>query len=1033
MTQVLHDILDARTKDLSGPGVCYKLGGTSLMYGMDVADMSDQPPNEQEMSFVLPFANGQRRDGVGDLLEVGGIDLERHQKNAINLFDHGKHVALPIGMSWERDETGKYDPSRYTVQLDPNNQTAITKCFVWQGCDDGLIASSTPGLKDHAVCCEQYFHMIVKRMLGCGSIGYQIIDGQEIPPDFQRGVPKGVHLRRVRMLEASLVVLPANMDTVPKHKALEWVREVLAMPRMCGKPLSPVLVKSLTPHLPEQTTTVVGFADVVETKPLEEIEAKAKEAALKSQLPHVREGMHVCSECSKRFYARESAKACHGKEPYALRGKSSKSMEPDPELAKDMVSKIQKVCETFSSLEGLGPDYQNCFWNESEKHVWWEGFDGDGDNIKEVERRLRAIPGVEKVTIEAEANPWGDDGWLFIWRNGEKIRKEWKSGKSVPVPHGDLSESNIPPAKWKPGVGTVKKVPDPANINEFQPGQTVTARKIMTWTDKTTGRVDTFARTGDRLEVVSVTGDGALATVRRPDGKTVQVTGASIRRSKGMPESKSLDEIRKHWKQMRLARARKHAPKSFKFLVTCKHEGKSGQFEVVATSMKDAAEIAKKCSKDKCGMPPSSIKAVKQAGQIKMKSLETKGKAMDDEVELDDASPETPEQQDDDWSGEPFGSQVLRRLHQDKSHLMKEYDGFMGLLDHEPTKGHLGSHMEYMEKFLGDTEKLHGKHYKHLPGIGGKALTEDEAGDIADELETQTEDTEEEPVEDDAPEIEEVDAGTSADDTVEADSGGDSGDEVSGEEALEGMEKDRKGKSLKSNKKAHPCERGERADYGECTPKGGKKKKSMCPDCGKEGCSCNKKAMGSQGGNQWGLQDHEMKNVGEANDFMGELSSTQDFSDEHRMKSYHYHKTLDGIGQMEDVNQDLNQDDVAMKSDPGSDQWQQEEMEEPQHQGSPMSKMCKDMSGWYKQLSQTRDFGDPHRKRCGEMHKAMADMMNGAGTEEEAPVEGEETEEVIPDDMGAMDEKALLNYEKAVTERGKQIAALAKQIAAIRL
>lgn len=1012
----LHDILNARTKRLEG-NYSYKLAGP-MMYGMDVAIADESEPNESEMSFWLPYADGNNRDGVGDLLEIGGIELDRHRDNAINLFDHGKHLVLPIGMTWARNEKGEYDRNQYISEIDVVSQRARDKVFVWQGRDDGMLGKDIPGLKEHAITCEQYFHMVCMKMLGCGSIGYQIIDGVEIPPDYSRGTPKGVHLRRVKKLESSLVVLPANQNTAPKHKGFEWVREVLAMPRMCGKPLSPMFVKSFSDYCPEQTKTVVGFADVVETKSVE-----------------------------------------------------------------------------------------------------------------------------------------------------------------VPIPHGDLNDSKIPPAKWKPGAGAIKRVPEPTNINPFQPGQTVTARKILTFTDKVTGRVDTFARTGDKLEVVNVTGDGALATVRRPDGKQIQVTGASIRRSKGMsnvsnsgskglpfpgwdveanihvndnvgnalllskdgvwkagyydgnpsgklteertfqdessafshyrslanrksmPESKSLDEIRKRYKQLRLARARKHAPKSFKFLVTCKHEGKSGQFEVVATSMKDAAEIAKKCSKDKCGMPPSSIKAVKQAGQIKMKSLgtgvkgirqgqkvkvgdtiegtysigpesaefrgkvsgvemergsrtatygrariqldspinfsyggprtsliltigpdgrieddkydlkslEVKGKAMEDEeVDLETSPDETLDK--DDWSGEPFGSQVLRRLHEDKSYLMKTYDGFMGLLDHEPTKGHLGSHMEYLEKFLGDTEKLHGKHYKHLSPIGGKTkdLTEEEAEDIGDELEEQTEDTEDDPVETEGEETEEEVGGASENETVESDSS--ESDAPTPDEALEGMDKkDKKGKSLKVVKK-----------------------KAMCPECGKEGCSCNGSTQ-TKSGNKWGLQEHEMKSAGEANDFMGELSSTQDFSDEHRMKSYHYHKTLEGIGQMGEVNQDLNQD-PAVKSDPGSDQWQQEEMEEPEHQGNEFQKMCKDMSGWYKQLSQTRDFGDPHRKRCGMLHKAMSDMMNGAETEEVAEDDlGGTLEEDIPGDLGGMDEKALLNYERAAIERSKQIAALAKQVAAIRL
>ncbi len=60
------------------------------------------------------------------------------------------------------------------------------------------------------------------------------------------------------------------------------------------------------------------------------------------------------------------------------------------------------------------------------------------------------------------------------------------------------------------------------------------------------------------------------------------------------------------------------------------------------------------------------------------------------------------------------------------------------------------------------------------------------------------------------------------------------------------------------------------------------------------------------------LDPKEKAMTGEANGFLKELAQTNDFADEHRMKSYHYHKCLEPIsgmmnstkdmGQMEDVN-----------------------------------------------------------------------------------------------------------------------------------
>src|SRR5690606_24340062 len=57
----------------------------------------------------------------------------------------------------------------------------------------------------------------------------------------EKGTPKGLHLLKTLLLEVSAVVLPANQDTVAK---------ALSLPQVCGKPMSPMLVKSLAPYAP---------------------------------------------------------------------------------------------------------------------------------------------------------------------------------------------------------------------------------------------------------------------------------------------------------------------------------------------------------------------------------------------------------------------------------------------------------------------------------------------------------------------------------------------------------------------------------------------------------------------------------------------------------------------------------------------------------------------------------------------------------------------------------------------------------------
>ena len=227
----LRTVLDQRTRQL--PGYSYKVA--TSQYGLDVAFTDQLDVDEKRMAVRILFADGNRRDGVGDLLEVTGIRTERHRRNPIVLFDHGKQVQLPIGLA-EDPQT-----KAYTVEVDPVSKTAWANSFFYQGSSlEGLGGRLSPGNEfEHALFCEQLFDLIVKRFVRAGSIGYQVVKGYQLPPDFERGTPKGLHLIETLMLELSAVVLPANGDTV---------RKALSLPEVCGKKLSPLLVKSLEPY-----------------------------------------------------------------------------------------------------------------------------------------------------------------------------------------------------------------------------------------------------------------------------------------------------------------------------------------------------------------------------------------------------------------------------------------------------------------------------------------------------------------------------------------------------------------------------------------------------------------------------------------------------------------------------------------------------------------------------------------------------------------------------------------------------------------
>lgn len=228
-------VLNGRLKNL--PGAAYKLQGgmASGHYGLDAVVGSELEVNESEMSVRFPFADGKRRDGVGDLLEVGGIDCSRHRQNPITLFDHGKQVTLPIGLA-EDPKT-----KAYTVEIDSVSKEAWVKAFFYRG--GGLSGIDKEKQYDHALFCEQLFDLMRQKYVRSGSIGYQVIAGRKLMADYERGTPEGVHLLAVLLLEASAVVLPANQDTAAK---------VLALPNCCGKPLSPHLVKSFAPFAPEK-------------------------------------------------------------------------------------------------------------------------------------------------------------------------------------------------------------------------------------------------------------------------------------------------------------------------------------------------------------------------------------------------------------------------------------------------------------------------------------------------------------------------------------------------------------------------------------------------------------------------------------------------------------------------------------------------------------------------------------------------------------------------------------------------------------
>lgn len=281
------------TKRLTG--YSYKLMGLGNIPGLPAQEQANQfgldvpfgpddlEIDENQMSCVIPFADGNRVDGSGDVIEVAGIKTERHRANPIVLFDHGKQVTLPVALS--EDPITKL----YTVEIDPIAKKAKGKAFFYQGKWGGKNFNGATEY-DHALFCEQLFDLLAKRYIRAGSIGYQVMKGLPMQGTYGMGIPQGVHLQEVNMLEYSAVVLPCNQDTVGK---------ALSLRRVCGKPLSSHLVKSLSPYAPPRKVQM-GYEGKSEDLPKRRLENQTKLEETNNQIEELRQRWEEAQSSEER-------------------------------------------------------------------------------------------------------------------------------------------------------------------------------------------------------------------------------------------------------------------------------------------------------------------------------------------------------------------------------------------------------------------------------------------------------------------------------------------------------------------------------------------------------------------------------------------------------------------------------------------------------------------------------------------------------------------------------------------------------------
>lgn len=177
-------MLDTRIKLAQQPG----------HYGL-IHEIEASNIDERNMMVRCKWADGNRKDGVGDVTEIAGIICDRHRANPAVFFNHAKEIVLPIAKT--EDEKGQY-----TVFLDPVAREAWADIYFYQG--SGA----------HAKASAEIFDMVVKGFLRGTSFAYQILRAVDMPYEYSTMTPQGKHLLSVMMTEISIVPLPCNADTV---------------------------------------------------------------------------------------------------------------------------------------------------------------------------------------------------------------------------------------------------------------------------------------------------------------------------------------------------------------------------------------------------------------------------------------------------------------------------------------------------------------------------------------------------------------------------------------------------------------------------------------------------------------------------------------------------------------------------------------------------------------------------------------------------------------------------------------------------
>lgn len=877
-------------------------------YGLDVAFGEDVEADPKTMSVWVPFADGNSRDGVGDLLEVAGIDTSRHRKNPIVLLDHGKAVKLPVAKA-EDPDTGAY-----TVFIDPVAKTARAKAFFYRGADS-----------EHALLCEQVFDLIYQKFLRGGSIGYHTVEADHLPPyNFDRdGNPIGQHLKRILMLEASVVVLPCNADTV---------RKCLAMPKVCGKPMSPYLVKSLQPYAGSSTATVSVPRDVRKGPKVPPARWKPGVGAVKDGVPGgLAEGKDPSEFDPEKLAEGVKVEMEHTSDPAIAREIAMDHLTEDP----DYYRKLRKVeGKDLDGPEVKGSYFENCPRDDT-GHCKPRGTDNMSGGGKPPDKDKKRKPKPEEDKFRRDKDK---QGALGEPDQAGPFRVVVKDGTRWFVIH--TRDDEWPPDGPYGKRGEAQKVADQLNQQYL---------------------------TGANTDPSAVVGGEADDTM--------------------------------------------------------------------ATDANDA-----------------------EADEFIDPAPGSPGTGQEQDQFPDDQNPDPDADPGGDVVTDPatekYGAQCLRQIHSDFAILMEDYDEMVQMLEQQEVKDSVVKILVHMGDSIAQLEQLFFSVYPEIADQLGAGAT---SPGLAEDDELGGDDNQ--------------DADTMDDPAVASDS--DEPDVPSPEEAAEGMRRN-------NNKSLDDL----RAKYKSATlcPSCGR---ADCPCAGKKGCKCSYKGAKAGddsaketkaedpegdapdmtpeddkegGADPWGdFADHEKSYVKEGHGFLGELAVAKEFMDEHRMKSYHYHKVFEAIGGFDPMAEagetvgaavEANRDNIVsgMGGDPDSgDEGEEKGLPDDPAGGKDcgmklphLRKACKEISDHLKGLAFSRDpYGDDHRAKATHYYKMLESLMgNGDDAAVQSPAyepEGPtgETSNPKPEEETLEDPEAVKSLRDVLSKQIERQEALSKKLASL--